>query len=287
MQRVSDRVHVEVGYHGSNTAVLDGGFGELVLVDAPQLPTDARHWAEVVAAFGTPRYLVNTDHHPDHTVGNRWLGGTLVAHTGTRQRLASEPPPLEYLLRLFAVLDADAVPMLDGYEPRLPEITFNERLELWVGDRHIELVHAPAHTANTIMAYVPDEGVLFTGDNVCESSLPAFVDSCLHGFFDALDLAASLAFEHLVPGHGRVAGRELLTRYREWGREVIGRVSDARARGASREECGATIRYDDRIHRDLGNGLADYPPDLVDTFQRASIEKIFDELERDPSLRDR
>jgi cyclase len=286
VQRVSEHISVETGYHGSNNGVLDAGNGELVLFDAPQLPTDARQWAARVGALGVPLYLINTDHHPDHTVGNRWLGGVVVAHRGTRERLLADPPSVEYLSNLFGALDEHAVPLMRGYRPRLPEVTFDQRLDLWAGERPVQLLHAPGHTANTIMAYVPDEGVLFTGDNICEASLPAFVDASVGDFFDAIDLAETLPFEQLVPGHGKVSGRDVLERYRNLGRELVGRVARARERGDTRAECGESIRYEDHIHRDL-DGLPDYPADLVDTFQRASIEKIFDDLQSDPSLADR
>lgn len=284
MEQISDRVWVETGYHGSNNGLLDAGNGELVLFDAPQLPTDAKHWATVVGQFGRPRYLINTDHHPDHTVGNRWLAGTIVAHRDTRRILADEAPSVAYLRDLFTGLDADAAALLDDYEPRLPEVTFGHQLELWVGDRTVQLFHAPAHTQNTVMAYIPAERVLFAGDNICEASLPAFVDSTVAGFFDAIDLAESFPFERLVPGHGQVAGRELLDRYRNLGRDLFARVAEAQKRGLSRSECGASIRYEDRIHLNVGPGLADYPAELVDSFQRGSVERIYDELALDPSL---
>lgn len=284
MERVTERVYVETGFHGSNTGFIDCGSGELVLVDAPQLPTDAIRWASEISRFGEPRYLINTDHHPDHTVGNRWLGGVVVAHRGTRTRLVDDAPSLDYLRKLFAVLDQDAPALLEGYVPRVPEITFDDRMQLWVGDHEVQLFHAPAHTANTVMIYLPADRVLFAGDNICEASLPAFVDSTVAGFFDALDMAAALPFEHLVPGHGAVAGREILERYRELGRELFGRIAAAQAAGISRQESGASIRYEDRIHRDVAPGLANYPAELVDAFQQASVEKIYDELERDPSL---
>jgi cyclase len=286
LQQLTARVHVETEHLGSNNGIVDGGAGELVLVDAPHRPTDARRWADTVAQLGTPKYLINTDHHPDHTIGNRWLGGTVVAHELTRSRLVEAAPTREYLRDLFAVIDADAVALVDDYEVRLAEITFSQRLELWVGDRHLELIHAPGHTANTVMVHVPDEGVLFTGDDVCNLGLPAFLDATVEHFFDAIDQADGLAFEHLVPGHGAPGGRELLERYRELGRELVGRVADAQGRGETREECSARIRFEDLIHRGVG-GEPGYPEGLIEHFQQRSIEQVFDDLEADPSLTDR
>jgi glyoxylase-like metal-dependent hydrolase (beta-lactamase superfamily II) len=286
LQRLTDRVHVETQRLGSNNGIVDGGDGLLALVDAPHRPTDAIAWAQTVAALGTPRFLVNTDHHPDHTIGNRWVGGTVVAHRLTRSRLVEAPPTPEYLRDLFAVIDPTAVALVDDYAVRLPEVTFDATMALHVGDRRLELHHVPGHTANTIFVHVPEEGVLFTGDNVCNLGLPAFLDATVERFFSAIDRAAAMDFEHLVPGHGEPGGRELLDRYRDLGRELVGRVADARDRGQTREECSDRIRFEDLIHAATA-GSPGYPDELVELFQRRSIERIVDDLDADPSLRNR
>ncbi|MBS1677565.1 MAG: MBL fold metallo-hydrolase [Actinobacteria bacterium] len=285
MERIADNFFVEVGFHGSNNSVLRVG-GRLVLFDAPQLPRDAQRWRREVEALGRVDYLVNTDHHPDHTVGNRWLPGTVVAHARTRQRLARPEVGVDYLRELFGVIGPDSVPDLDDYAPRLPEVTFEDELTLWIEDAEVRLMHAPGHTENTVMAYLPDSRILVAGDNVCEASLPAFQDANVVRLFDALDLAASLPFERLVPGHGAVVGPEGLDRFRTELRALVGAVGEAMDAGRSRAECAATLRYEDRIHRDLPAG-ADYPPALVEAFQRASIETIFDQIAADPAVRGR
>lgn len=286
LRRLTDRVQVETQHLGSNNGIVDGGDGVLALVDAPHRPTDATAWARTVGDLGTVRFLVNTDHHPDHTIGNRWLPGTVVAHRLTRTRLVEEAPSRAYLRDLFAAIDPEAVPLVDDYVVRVPEVTFDETMTLHVGDRRLELHHAPGHTANTIFVHVPEEGVLFTGDNVCNLGLPAFLDATVARFFDAIDRAASIDFEHLVPGHGEPGGRELLERHRALGREIVGRVADARERGETREECRDRIRFEDLIHA-ATSGSPGYPPDLIEHFQRCSIERIVDDLDADPALRDR
>jgi cyclase len=285
-RRLTDRVLVETQHLGSNNGIVEGGDGTLALVDAPHRPTDAIAWAATVAGHGEARWLVNTDHHPDHTIGNRWVPGTVVAHRRTRERLVEAAPTREYLRDLFAVIDPDAVALVDDYEVRLAEVTFDDRMALHVGDLRLDLHHAPGHTENTILVHVPAEGVLFTGDDVCNLGLPAFLDATVARFFDAIDRADALEFEHLVPGHGEPGGRELLDRYRELGREVVGRVADAQDRGDSREECSDAIRFEDLIHAPIG-GSPGYPDDLIEHFQRRSIEQIFDDLRADPGLRDR
>src|ERR1051326_2851507 len=45
-------------------------------------------------------------------------------------------------------------------------LTFTDGLTLNVGDHTFEIVHHPGHTAPQTSVYVPEEGVVFTGDNV-------------------------------------------------------------------------------------------------------------------------
>jgi cyclase len=282
-QQVSARVYVETGRLGSNTGIVVGAAGRLVLIDAPHKPTDAQRWADEVAAFGRVAYLVHTDHHPDHVVGNAWLGGIVVAHHGTRRRLRDEPLGRDYLTRLFDVIDPPAVADERAYTPRLPEVTFDRRLTLHLEDLNVELHHVPGHTANTIAGVVPEEGVIFTGDNVCPAGLPSFQDSTVASWFDALDYLETFEFEHLVGGHGEVTGPEAIALYREEGRAVIGQIAQGMEQGKSRDELVATVRFPDRLHTSTAHYVG-YPDHLVEVFQRRSVERIFDDLSADWSL---
>ena len=48
-----------------------------------------------------------------------------------------------------------------------PTTTFNDRMSVYLGDRRVDLMFlGRAHTAGDIVAYVPDENVMFTGDIV-------------------------------------------------------------------------------------------------------------------------
>lgn len=119
LQQVSSRVHVEVANLGSNNSIVVGTDG-LALVDTPHRPTDAIAWRQVADGFGRTRFVVNTDHHPDHTIGNFWQGGEVVAHRGTRERLLHEAPSEQYLADLMARIDPQALPLMQDYRVRVP-----------------------------------------------------------------------------------------------------------------------------------------------------------------------
>jgi cyclase len=282
LQQVSAHVHVETANLGSNNSILVSSDG-VALVDTPHRPSDAIVWRQVADGFGRTRFVVNTDHHPDHTIGNFWMGGEVVAHRGTRERLLHDAPTHQYLADLFARIDPDAVPLLDRYRVRVPNVVFSEALDLHFGELALELVFQPGHTANSLIAYLPADGVVFTGDIVCEAGLPSFQDSRIGNWFDAIDRVASYDFDVLVPGHGEVADRAALDRYRQWGREVVGEVAEAIARGDDRDRATAQIRFVDNIHVDTDHYVG-YPDDLIEVFQRRSIARIYDDLLESPEL---
>jgi glyoxylase-like metal-dependent hydrolase (beta-lactamase superfamily II) len=285
LKQITDRVHVETAHLGSNNSIIVGDDG-LILVDSPHRPTDAQRWNETVSTFGPTRFVVNTDHHPDHTIGNFWMGGEVVAHRGTRERLLHDAPTPEYLHDLFGRIDPDAVALLDTYAVRVPNVVFSERLDLHVGGASLELTFRPGHTANSLLAWLPQDAVIFTGDIVCEAGLPSFQDSRLSDWFDAIDAVAEYDFEFLVPGHGEVADRAVVDHYRGLGREVVAQVAAAIAAGHDREQACDEIRFEDNIHVDTDEYVG-YPDSLVEMFQRRSIARIYDDLTEDPHLANR
>jgi cyclase len=285
LQQITSRVHVEVGHLGSNNSIIVDPAG-LIQVDSPHRPTDAIRWAETAATFGETRFVVNTDHHPDHTIGNFWQRGEIVAHRGTRERLLTEPPTDQYLKDLFARIDPEAVDWVDDYTVKVPNVVFSESLDLHVGDNTLELTYRPGHTANSLLAWFPGDAVIFTGDIVCEAGLPSFQDSRLVNWFDAIDAVAEYDFEYLVPGHGEVADRAVVDHYRQLGREVVAEVAGAIAAGHSRDQACDEIRFEDNIHVDTDDYVG-YPDSLVEMFQRRSIARIYDDLIEDPQLGNR
>ena len=54
------------------------------------MPTDAVKWRDEINKHGEVRYLINTEPHGDHTTGNCFFGGTVVAHEGTREAVLAD-----------------------------------------------------------------------------------------------------------------------------------------------------------------------------------------------------
>ena len=284
-QWISPRVVVETEHYGSNQSAVVGRDG-VALIDAPHLPTDALAWGYFVKSLGNVKYLVNSDHHPDHTIGNRFLPGEIIANAETRNRLETEPPTMEYLRGLLARLDPAGKELLLDYSVRLPSILVEYSLSLNLGDLTLEFLALKGHTRNNLLTYFADDGIIFTGDVVCEAGLPSFQDSHLNDWFDALDTVESFEFDQLVPGHGTVTNRDGVQRFREMGRGVIALVGERMDKGQEPEQIRKEVRFADNIHVATDTS-AGYPDDLIESFQVRSITGIIDDLKNFPELRNR
>jgi cyclase len=88
-------------------------------------------------------------------------------------------------------------------------VCFDERLDLYVDDTKVELQFVgPAHTTNDVVAWLPQQRVLFAGDLVFNGGTPFVVMGSVSGALDALERLRHLGADVIVPGHGPVCGVE-------------------------------------------------------------------------------
>ncbi|MEC4017665.1 MBL fold metallo-hydrolase [Streptomyces sp. H27-D2] len=209
LDRVADGVYAFVQPHGGwclNNAGLVAGAGGAVLIDTAATESRTRRLREEVERIvpGGPDLVVNTHFHGDHTFGNGQFAprATIVAHEGTRADTAEAGLSMR---GLWPAVEWGETPLT------LPTLTFRDELTLHAGELAVELLHiGPAHTANDVVAWVPDRGVLFTGDVVWSGVTPFVLMGSIEGSLRALDRLRALGPRIVVPGHGPVGGPELL-----------------------------------------------------------------------------
>lgn len=182
---------------------------------------------------------MNTHGNGDHWFGNQLLpdGIPIVTTSAALEEMQAVPPAAAQLmfneLDLGPEFDAFAEQTFrrfdfSGIEPRLPSETFTGEEERRVGDRPVTLLElGPAHTAGDAIAFVPDAGVVFTGDLLFSEGTPVVWAGPMSNWIAACERILELDAHTLVPGHGPVtdaSGLRDLERY-------LGYVSDqARAR---------------------------------------------------------
>ena len=82
MQIIKKRILVETDYLGANVSCIATARG-LVFIDSPFLPQDGKKWADLTRqqTGKDAAYVINTDHHYDHVMGNCFLTPNVICHT--------------------------------------------------------------------------------------------------------------------------------------------------------------------------------------------------------------
>ncbi|GAA2012118.1 MBL fold metallo-hydrolase [Nocardiopsis rhodophaea] len=205
-------VHAWVQPDGSwwinNAGVVRGdGGGEALVIDTCCTADRTRRFLAAVrrAVGGAPlRFALNTHMHGDHTYGNYLLPQetTVIAHEATRAGMLADPfiegcPPVW-----------QPTPDWSGARLRTPTLTVADALTLHLGGRRVELRH-PGHSAHTrgdMVAWLPDERVLFTGDLVFHQVTPLVLMGSLQGARRSVEWLGDFEPDHIVPGHGGLLG---------------------------------------------------------------------------------
>lgn len=161
------------------------------------------------------RSVVNTHANGDHCYGNQLVADAeIVASASAAEEMAEVPPAMLAALnadqgdvgrlfrRFFGAFD------FEGITPTPPTRTFEGRLDLEVGGRAVELIEVgPAHTRGDVLAHLPRERVVFTGDILFVGGTPIAWAGPLANWIAACDLILGLDVDVVVPGHGPVTDK--------------------------------------------------------------------------------
>lgn len=166
--------------------------------------------AVVVDAFGGPADGDDEDGDHDGDDGDDDHGVVIVAHEDTAAQLARAP-----------VQDRP-----------LPTVTFDDEMELEVGDQELELRYlGPNHEPGNIFVYAPEQKVLMLVDVIFPGWVPfqdLAVAEDIPGFVRAHDQALAFDFDTFIGGHlTRLGTREDVETQREFVLELRQRAGEA------------------------------------------------------------
>ena len=271
MQKITDNVYAETGFRGCNPGFVVTREG-VVMIDTPQIPTDAVKWRDEIAKHGPVRYLINTEPHGDHISGNYFFEGTVVAHEGTREAiLAASVEQLKERLKQTA---PDSLSLMEGFSYRPPTITLSQRLTLYLGDHTFQLIHVPGHTPYQVAVCIPEERVVFTSDNVF-GKVQAWLHQALpYEWLDSLQRIQELEADVLVPGHGSICDRSFLPEMSAFIQAWIDAVTAAIDQGMSLEEAQDKVSLLDRYPMETGS------EPMAQMVQRMNVERLYEVLKK-------
>lgn len=213
LQQVTDNVYAIVGELGNRTPSNLGNnatFGVVVTSEGAVLIDSGGTYKGAEALHNTIKKITDK---PVITVINtggqdhRWFGNGYFKKQGanlitSNKAIEDQKTQLQDQIMRMGSLVGEAV--LDGTDAVYAEQTFDDKLELEIGDVEFHIFHTgQAHTPGDSFVWLPKQKVMFTGDIVyTQRMLGIGGQSNSKSWIDVYQSMASYKPAHIVPGHG-------------------------------------------------------------------------------------
>jgi cyclase len=281
MEEIAEGIFVTTQYEGVNVGAIVEEEG-VICIDVPSYPRDARHWASVLRRLSCypVQYVILTDAHGDRVLNTRWLNAPIVAHHCAAEKLNSYdkryPQPL---LENLIVRNPENGRELANSPVERATISFTDEMTLVKNGYDIVLRAAPGPTAGNSTVYIPQAGVLFTGDVVVNDTHPLLAEAQSQQWLETLRRLATIApaVTTVVPGRGALINEEATQPVVAYLESVRGHVAAHLAENRPRDEVAGYVQ-------ELMDcfPLGDLPRDWVQRQVRLGLERVYDEMRTAP-----
>jgi cyclase len=185
------------------------------------------------------RFVVDTHYHLDHVAGNgvfRDAGATVVAQRNVRAWERTEN------LKWWAPnVPPDKRAWVESLV--LPDLVYDDGIDLYLGNRRLEVRAMPGHTGSDSVVFVPDADVVFTGDLFWNATLPNTTDADTAAWLRSDGrLIAGHPKGTFVPGHGEVGKAADVEAFRGYLEALRHAVAAAREQGLSGDALVSRVR---------------------------------------------
>lgn len=166
---------------------------------------------------------------------------------------------------------------IDEVDPTPPNITLAEKLTLFQvvanGSREIQLLHfGRAHTGGDVVVYLPQDGIVFTGDMMLPG-LAYMGDGHVDEWPATLEGLKGLDFDIWLPGHGPVMrSREPISHFQAYLRDLWDKTTAMHGDGVAWERAAERI--------DMSNHRANYPQLTGPGVDPRAIRRIYQLLDQ-------
>jgi len=200
--------------HNNNLSFIVTGDGVVVVNSgASYLLAKALH-DEIKAVTDQPVRLVIAENGQGHAMlGNSyWIdqGVPVLAHEDAATAFEASAGQSLEALKTYARENAA------GTDPKGPTETFSDRRDIAMGVFRIAVLHlGPAHSPGDTQVWLPDQGLLISGDIAFNERLaPIFEDTCTSCWLKTWETALEpLAPTYVIPGHGHPTNLAQVRRY--------------------------------------------------------------------------
>ena len=189
------------------------------------------------------RYVFDTHYHWDHTQGNSVMadeGVTVVCSQDCASELATKGKG-EWDQMSKRTDEFSLAP----YRMQQPSIVFGDFMAIDDGQRRLELKRVgPAHTIGDAVAFLPNEGILFTGDlcvNWRSGNNVSDRDADHPHWVQVLNDLATWKVKTVVPGHGDLGTVETLRAQGAFLDDLWKQVSAGKKAGRTADQLAAEL----------------------------------------------
>ncbi len=286
MREISPGIFVETDQRGANySAILtDDGF---VVIDSPIVPKQAIAFRDELKRIAGDKpflYIINTDHHRGHIVGNQYFVPTpVVAHDIAWKHMKGYGDNFKQRVIDSFKKEPEIQAQFTDIQIIVPKITFSHRLDIVRGGRDIRIIRIGGHTAATSAIWLPNEKILFVGDAVWVDQHPYMAQGNSKEWLDGLTFIRKLRSDQIVPGRGPVCGREGTERMSEYIRYMRARVRTFHRQGRTKQETVQTVL------REMVGWFPIQPAlkSKTESQIKQGIGRIWNEIEKAAKLKDR
>ncbi|MBP1766834.1 MAG: beta-lactamase domain protein [Candidatus Aminicenantes bacterium] len=312
--RLSERVLVlKEDVMGNNVTAIASKKG-LIVVDNSGFPSTARKMRGIIerefkrADFA---FVINTHWHWDHAWGNQaFPEAVIIGHAdcpammdrdreyigirveSMKKRLEEQTARLgqaepnsaeaQNIKRSIQQAERDIRDHSEGFVITKPQITFNDRMTLDLGDLTMKMsFFGRAHSGADIFIHIPEEGILLTGDIFLdrrwlplfagepELDIPKWIE-VLHAVLDGED-----KLSRVIPGHLDLWTPEKLDLWRDYIVDLWSGLRTAKAEGLAFEEAASRIPLGEKYSYLRENGHSDA---RIQEFHRGNLEAFWSQL---------
>jgi len=278
MKQIAPGIYAEDGYRGVTVGCIITPSGP-ICIDSPMLPADARDWRTKIARLSDKpvRFVVLTDAARERILGVQYLGGTVVAHDATWEKMKNLGEAFrQQAVDTVAPCGPDAAAEVAAdLRLALPQITFTKSLVIHNGDMPITLQHVGGATPGSIWVHLPKQNVLFMGDLVTLHTHPLASEADIATWIDLLNQVRNKKFptKTIVPGRGSPCNKAALARMADYLRSMRSRVQSlVRSRRPKADTAQLAAEFLERFP------LNDEDRDCVQRRIKAGMDHIYDVL---------
>jgi cyclase len=286
MREISPGIFVETDQRGANYAgiITDAG---VVVIDTPMVPRQAQLFRDELRRVSDGkafRYIINTDHHRGHILGNQYFVPTpVIAHDHAWKHMKGYGDNFKQRVIDSFKKEPEIQAQFTDIQIVVPKITFSHRLDIVLGGRDMRIIKVGGHTAATSVVWLPEERLLFVGDAVWVDQHPYMAQANSKEWLDGLTYIRKLKADRIVPGRGPVCGREATDRMSEYIRFMRARVRTNHRQGKTKQETVAAVL------RDIAGWFPISPAvkSKTESQIKQGIGRIWNEMERASKAREK